>query len=256
MKKINSLSVAVLVLFCFQIDAQENINEQKEQWEITIAPYMLLGSINGETTIGLAGPAEVDVEFKDLLEKLQFSIMLHAEAQIGKWGIITDFIYMKLGQDLNTPTEGVLEASVQESILEVFANYRIKKDWGSIDLYGGIRRWDINVDLELEGILSGEANRDEGWVDPVIGGRIFYNFSNKIVSGLRMDIGGFGAGSDFSYNLQLGLGYHFSDLFTLMLQYKYLSSDYKNGKDGRDFFALDAVTHGPLIGFIFQFLIS
>jgi hypothetical protein len=248
----NHLTFIALLIFSNLAFGQQN-NNPESSWEITAAPYLLLGSLSGESTVGVAGPAEVDADFGDILKNLQFAFMVHGEAFNGNWGLITDFIYLKLGSDISTPVGGILDAEVRESILEVFASHRLKKDWGWIDLYGGIRWWDIGMDLQLDGFLNRENIRDEGWVDPVIGGRIYYNTSSKIVAGLRADIGGFGVGSDFSLNIQPGIGYRFSDSFTLMLQYKYLDTDYDNGKEGRELFALDAATSGPIIGFVLQF---
>jgi len=233
--------------------AQHNNSSDTDAWKITMTPYLLMGSMDGEATIGLSGPTEFEANFGDLVKSLRFAVMLHLEAQKGKWGAITDLTYMKLGSNIDTPTGGFLDAEVEETIFELFGNHRVIKDWGWIDFYGGIRLWNVSLNFELEGIASGEANRSEGWVDPVVGGRIIYNSSNRIVFSLRADIGGMGVGSDFSYNIQSGIGYKFSDMFTLMLQYKYLDVDYGNGEDGRNSFALNAATHGPLLGFVLQF---
>ena len=187
------------------------------------------------------------------MKRLQFGIMLHGEAQKGKWGLMADFVYLRLGDDLDTPIGGYLEAEVKESLLEGLVNYRFEKEWGFIDMFGGVRWWDIQTDFELEGILSGDAHRKEGWVDPVIGGRAYYLSSGGFLASFRADIGGFGVGSDFSWNIQTGIGYQFSEIFTVIAQYKYLDVDYNNGEEARELFALDAATHGPIIGFVLQF---
>ena len=245
-------TILALFLSCVCGVGQQTIDDPKSNWEITVAPYLLIGSVTGESTIGVVGPAEVDADFGDILKTLQFALMARAEIFKGEWGLVTDLLYLKLGSEKSTPVGGILNAEVKESIFEVFATRRFSKDWGMIDLYGGIRWWDIGVNLELEGFINRDAIRDEGWLDPVIGSRIYYKASRKIVAGLKADIGGFGVGSNFSLNIQPGIGYRFSDAFTLMVQYKYLDTDYGNGKDGREFFSLDAATHGPLIGFMFQ----
>ncbi len=97
-------------------------------------------------------------------------------------------------------------------------------------------------------LFEGAVNRGENWTDPVIGTRLRHNFTNKAFLIANGDIGGFGVNSDFSWNIQGGLGYEFSERFAL------LSVDFDNGKDGTpDFFAYDTKTHGPLIGFVFRF---
>ena len=247
------LLIAILLSMSFTSTfSQDRAMGDSEKWEVTLAPYMLFGSLDGTSQIGNVGSI-IDADFGDILKKLQFAFMLHGEVQKGEWGLMADFIYLKLGDDLETFTGGIVDASVKESILETMVNYRIKKDWGRIDVYGGIRWWDIRSELELIGIFTGETQRDEGWVDPVIGSRFFHHTEKGIIAGLSFDIGGFGIGSKFSFNIQPSLGYRFTDLFTLMLQFKYLDINFENDETGRDFFAMNAATHGPLLGFVFQF---
>jgi hypothetical protein len=229
-------------------------NSPEPEWEFALAPYMLFGSVSGDATLGAQGPLEVDANFGDIMENLQFAFMLHGEVYKGKWGLMADYFHLKLGSDISTPEGGIVDAEFRQTIVEVFGAYRIKKSWGQYDLFAGIRTWGLGVDLELQGEQVMEASADRNWVDPVVGGKVLYKSPKNIILGMRADIGGFGLGSDFSFNLQPSIGYQFSDLFTLMLQYKYLYSDYKDGTRGTsDYFALDAATHGPLLGFVFRF---
>jgi hypothetical protein len=248
------LLVLVLLLSAAFSFGQDETVTTDPQWEFTIAPYMLFGSVNGDARLGPTAGAEVDASFKDILEKLKFAFMLHGEAYRGRWGLMADYMYLKLGSDISTPQDGIVEAELKESIFEVFGSYRIKKEWGWYDVYAGIRAWNLKVGLELQDAEVPSVNADQNWVDPVIGGRVFYETPSNIILGMRADIGGFGVGSNFSYNLQPMVGYQFSDLFTLMLQYKYLYADYENGTEGTPrYFALDAATNGPLLGFVFRF---
>lgn len=224
-----------------------------DDWEFRVAPYLLMGSVSGEAAIAVAGPAEVDLDFGDILEKLQAAFMIRGEVYKGDWGVILDYTYLKLGDDITTEQAGVVDITQKQAILESFLSRRFQKEWGWFDFYGGIRYWNNQYKLELEGFQVSSVSFKESWVDPVIGGRIYYNFTDRFLAGFRGDIGGFGAGSDFTYTLQPGIGYHFSDWFTLMLQYKYLYADYNNGKDGLDFYSYDAATNGPLLGLLFRF---
>ncbi len=106
---------------------------------------------------------------------------------------------------------------------------------------------------KLQGLDITRISRDQDWVDPVFGGRIYFNVTERFTAGFRGDIGGFGLGSDIAYNLQPGVGYQFSDLFTVMLQYKYLYTRYDNEIDGINAFSYDAATNGPLLGLVFRF---
>jgi hypothetical protein len=235
--------------------AQSDGNTAGNDWEFVIAPYLFMGSLSGESTVGIAGPSEVDLDFGDILKKLQFAFMIRGEVYKGNWGLIADYLYLKLGDDIDTPGELlVADIEVKQGIFELFLSRRFRQGWGWFDVYAGIRTWDIGLRLNLDGLEQVSAvTFDQNWVDPVIGGRVFYQFSDRFLANFRADIGGFGAGSDFTYTLQPGLGYSFSDWFTLMLQYKYLATDYTNDKEGLDFFAYDANMNGPLLGLVFRF---
>lgn len=233
--------------------AQSDTNASGNDWEFVVAPYLFMGSVSGEATIGPSGPSEVELDFGDVLKKLQFAFMARGEVYKGNWGLIVDYFYLKLGDDLEPEIGGLIDITQKQTIFETFISRRFRRDWGWFDLYGGIRYWDNKLDLDLQGFQIDRISFSEDWVDPVIGGRFIYNFSDRFSAGLGGDIGGFGIGSDFTYSLQPGLGYRFADWFSLVLQYKYLYTDYKNDKEGLDFFTYDAATSGPLLGLVFQF---
>ena len=62
------------------------------------------------------------------------------------------------------------------------------------------------------------------------------------------DIGGFGAGSQFSWEIYAGLDYAFTETFSAIAGFRYLSIDYD--QTGTD---LKLDTYGPLIGATLHF---
>lgn len=226
---------------------------QVDDWEFVVAPYLFMASVSGDVALGDRVSGEVDLNFGDILEKLQFAFMIHGEAYKGDWGLIVDYTYLKLGEDFSTDIEVSGDVTFKESIFEAFVSRKFRKQWGWFDVYGGIRYWDLGLNVNLQGLEVTRVSRDQDWVDPVIGGRVYYNASERFIVGLRADIGGFGLGSDFAFNLQPGVGYQFSELFILMLQYKYLYTKYDNDTSGINFFSYDASTNGPLLGLVFRF---
>lgn len=75
---------------------------------------------------------------------------------------------------------------------------------------------------------------------------------NRWRLGVRGDIGGFGVGSSFTWQVRPFAGYRFGSLFELLLAYRVLGVDYETGS-GADLFAYDVVTFGPEIGLRFHF---
>jgi opacity protein-like surface antigen len=56
-------------------------------------------------------------------------------------------------------------------------------------------------------------------------------------------------GPDFTWQAYPGLGYQFTDRWSLRVGYRAVGVDYEND----DGFRLDVVVHGPLIGLGFRF---
>lgn len=52
-------------------------------------------------------------------------------------------------------------------------------------------------------------DRSNSWVDPIIGARLSADLSTKVMVNLRGDIGGFGVGSDFTWNGSAFIGLSF-----------------------------------------------
>ena len=70
--------------------------------------------------------------------------------------------------------------------------------------------------------------------------------------GIRGDVGGFGMGSDITWQVFPFVGYRFSKLFEISGGYRALGMDYKTGS-GTDAFLYDMVIFGPQLGLVFHF---
>ena len=71
--------------------------------------------------------------------------------------------------------------------------------------------------------------------------------SKLFLSGFLV-IGGFGAGSDFMWDLGANLGYRWGELFSTTIGYRYLDVDYEN-----DVFLYDVAQHGPIVEILTKF---
>lgn len=235
------------------------VNERIDRaWEFMIAPYFVAANITGTTQVGRLPATDIDVDTGTILENLRFGAMLRAEALYQqKIGAMIDVAYMGLGASADVRAGGGrISVGVDQLIVEGMLFYRVyNSPQTSVDLYAGGRYWDINLDLNAQGTFVGnfDISRGDDWIDPVIGVRAFHMFNDKWSANARADIGGFGAASDFTWNLQGGVGYHFNKTWSAHFQYKALSVDYDNDKTGTDSFAYDTITHGPLLGVVARF---
>ena len=103
-------------------------------------------------------------------------------------------------------------------------------------------------------ILPGnKVSMNQTWFDPLLVARARTDFggSNWSVAFLA-DIGGFGIGSDITWQAKPYVGYRFSKLFELTAAYRWIGIDYQTGT-GNENFRYDMIISGPEVGFLFHF---
>jgi hypothetical protein len=256
MKKITTTLISATALLCtflIVLPAQA-----ADDWNFVVEPYLLISSIDGDAGVGRVTGAEVEVDFSDILDTLEIGGMIHLEAfHESGWGLLLDYAFMDLGDDLSGPLGGIIDVDVHQGVLELLAARRLNSGEGHIEIFAGIRWWDNDVDVVVDpAVLLGDrtASIDQDWVDPVIGARFTMPMADKWKLVLRGDVGGFGAGSDFTAVAAGGILYSFNQTISLDVQYKALWVDYEDGTRGTPgYFAYDTVTHGPLVGLKFEF---
>jgi hypothetical protein len=231
-----------------------------DDWDFVVAPYLLAPRIDGEAGAGrFLNGADIDVDTRDILKALDFGAMIHLEARHRSgFGGILDYSLMKLSGKTGGPLlpNTTIKGEIFQGVFEGYGTYRVDLDDHKIDLYGGIRWWDIDVDASRRGAPgpTQSVNGGDDWVDPVVGARWIAQWGPKWRTSLGADIGGFGLGSDFTASTQVLVFYDAWENVSFAAGYRALMVDYDNGKSGSsDYFAYDTVTHGPQIGVVFRF---
>ncbi len=238
--------------------SQITMAADSDDWDYMVEAYILATNIEGDLGIGRVANAEVDIDFIDILEALKLAGMFHAEAfHKNTWGLIFDYGFMKLEDDKLLRFGGSIETEIRQGVMEMFLARRFVLDKGHVDIFAGMRWWDNDIDADVNTVIlpgSATINIDENWVDPVIGVRWFNPISDKWTLQLRGDIGGFGVASDSTWKIGAGAKYKIKENWILDMQYVGTWVDYEDGTPGiPGSFAYDTVTHGPLLGIIYDF---
>jgi hypothetical protein len=221
-------------------------------FEFTIAPYVLIPSMTGEVTVR-GRPVEVDVGPGDIFKNLDFGAMLRLEASNQDWAFALDGLYMNLGADGTTPLLQ-REAKVDMKQLAVDARaLRRVAPWAEIGIGGRINVLEGGLSIAPgDNILSGlDVSQSMTWFDPLIVARLTAPLESKWHLGFIGDIGGFGIGSDFAWQVYPFVGYRFSTLFELTGAFRALGMKYETGTDN-ELFIYDMVIFGPEVGFLFH----
>jgi hypothetical protein len=261
---------------------------QSSAWSYTVTPYFWMPWLSGSSTVkGVT--TDVDATFFDLLDrkipKELFAVMASAEARNDRFSIFGDFMYMKLGASgdaSRSVTRGPISASLAASadvkvemiVAELAATYEIMR-WGSpvtntaLDVIGGGRLWWQKAELDLtltgslalpgftvDGSRAISAGGDVTWVDPLIGMRLRHQFVPGHELVLSGDVGGFGLGSDFSWQAIGAYNFEFARTagatWSGLIGYRALYVDFSKGS-GTTRYGYDMLQHGPIFGVTARF---
>jgi hypothetical protein len=222
----------------------------QDAWTFHLVPYLWTAGLNGD--VGVKGiEAPVDASFGDIWDALDLAVLLHAEANKGKWTLMLDPTYLKLSKDAKAgPADITVE--LQNWIVDFGLFYRpYEKALGetedrvlALELLAGGRYMSLDQTLDISGL--GDAQGNKQWVDPILGGRLMADVTEKLAFTLRGDVGGFGVGSDLTWSVSSFLGYQFTPLFSLWGGYRALGVDYTT--DSENDFKYDMTMSGPIIG--------
>ncbi len=238
--------------------ASASVEAQASEWDFQLEPYLMTSSIKGDAGVGKLPQSDVDVGFDAIWENLESAAMLHFEAHHESgWGMAFDYGYMDLGKKVKNDV-GTLNTEVRQGVFEGMAMYRTQFEHGTLDYFGGVRWWDNDLELELSSQAYPDAafyrDTKADWVDLVVGARWIGKINEEWNYLAQLDVGGFGAESDFTSSTQMGVQYKMTESMTLDLKYKATWVDYAGGTQGEtDYFQYDTVTKGAVVGLIVDF---
>lgn len=251
--KITSLFYLLPLFYLTTISTIAQDTTSKE-WNYLVQPYVLFAAMDGTTGIGNLPDMNVDASASDIFGNLHMGGMLYAEAYTDKWSVCSDIIYMNLKQGVTSGPvieSGYLQA--KQFAWEVSALRKLLP-WLDAGVGARLNVLEASGDLmvnNIEGSSSKSRSTTETWVDPIIILRTRNNIGEKFEYEVRGDIGGFGIGSHFAWQVQAYVDYKFSKLFQLGVGYRVISMDYSKGS-GDNRFEYDVKTSGPVIQFGFN----
>jgi hypothetical protein len=241
-------------------------------WAFQATGYLWATGLNGNISPFRRAPTlHVEKSFSDVMDDLNFGGFLNIWGRYDRFVLSGDLMYVdttdsKAAGPLpalqipglpTLPAGAAIDANVdtQEFMATLQAGYRIvDADGFSLDALAGARFWHISNEVvvtashPLIGSVSATHQESFGWVDPVIGARAFFNLTDKLSVQGQVDIGGFGAGSDFTWSALATVNYIFTDTLSVSAGYKVLDVDYSD-----DGYVFDSRLSGPVVGLTYRF---
>jgi len=252
-----STSLCLLLWCCNWLSpALAQTPDTVKNWHFLTDIYLMFPYMDGETGIGNLITVPVDANPGDIFSKLKFAAMLYMEVHNDKWAVTSDIVYMNLNQDV---TEGTIlhsgTVTAKQFVWEAAGFYRIVS-FLEIGAGGRLNNLQTGIDVRRNVLPAGTeevtGSASKTWFDPIIIARITGDIKDKWLFQFRGDLGGFGVGSEFTWQLQAYAGYRFSKLFQLTAGYRILSIDYDKGEDAERFI-YNVDTFGPVIRLGFNF---
>ena len=245
--------------------------QASDPWQFGAQIYLFLPSIDGASDFP---PSDSDpgtsVDVGRLIDTLQFVFMGSLEARKGRWGAMTDVIYLNVGGD----ESGTRDLTIGDIPIPVTASAAVNYDLGgwvwmiageytvvslsayTMDVFSGARMLEIEQEIgwDLQGDIGGipEAGRTgtskvgrTNW-DAIVGikGRWRYRAENRWFVPYYLDVGT--GESDYTWQTMAGIGYSWQWIETFAA-WRYL--DYELG-EGRPLSSLSL--NGPLLSVRFH----
>jgi len=266
---------------------------QHSDWEVKATPYMWALGTNGSLT-ARNETVGTDTTIIDAITKsasFPIAFMGRIDVQRGKWSAYGDFAFAQLRfadsiLKLRSPTADILialtgnghlrqtlgigEAGVGYELASFRQSTAAPDAYTAFDAYAGARYGYMGASLNLTSLgVAGSQLLGEGdvaflqrnvtariwWLDPVVGVRMRHVSGDGDRFEMRGDVGGFGVGSNFSWQTYGGWSHDFAfqgAKFAWLIGYRALSVDVTKWINGREN-GIDQIIHGPVTGVSFSF---
>jgi len=236
MKHTALLSLLAAALLPSALRAAEN-----NQWTFDVSLYGLAAGMSGDVTVR-GVPADVDFGFDKVWDNLDFAMMGKVRVGYDRWALTADVVYMDLGASRNGVTVEMAQWMVEPGLSYRFCQY--------FEALAGARY--NNLSGEIRGPLGRNPGGTQEWWDPIVGANLGLPLGKKFSFNVRGDIGGFGVGSDLTWQVFPCFGWQFAKWGSLQAGYRWLYMDYETGS-GASRFKYDMLIQGPQLGITFHF---
>ncbi len=260
------------------------------RWRFQLAPYAWMPAMKGSVTVrGMKQSVDLSLcDLLDLADELDVVVPFQFEARHGRWKLWLDVQYMKMHDRLREsvskqvgPVTVTADATVNVDVRMLLTEFGVDYELLNLPLgqegQGPNLRFDLRAGgryMRLEGeagiAIQGAAEIgpndvrvpigglavDSGgpreWIEPLVGAGVHLDLNDRLTLMARGDIGGFGIGSDCTWQVVGGAEWKLSDWAAIFAGYRLLDIDFVEGS-GRNQFAFDVQMRGPYLAMMFRF---
>ena len=243
-----SLSRYLLVMIALLVSGWVQPVIAEDGWEFEITPHYWYSDVEFDVESDSLD-ISADADFDEVFNIMEYAVFVYGEARKDRWGFWGSLDLLSLNEDKIVQTFKA-DVEMDQTLFQIGAAYRIYDEGLKVDLLGGLRYTEIDVDVSAKNPVGRaiDDSEDEDWIEPLVGARLINDWTDWWYSSLSFDVGGAGIGSDFTWQVFLSQGFRLSRNIDLRVGYRYLDIDYDhNGV------SVETTTSGPLAGLAFRF---
>ena len=226
--------------------AESDAAEQK--WDWSLALYAWMAGINDRVSINGREIGDVDISFSDILNDLDYTLMLHGEGFRDQWGFFADYLNLGISSEEKGDV-GTIDSSVDSTIFELAGVYRPSGRPEGFEAFAGLRYFSMDVKLDVTNEQGTRRTRsDDGFADFMVGGRYTGLINDNWFYRLRADASG--GSTEGTWSLAGSAGYRFGkDLDkSVIFGYRHMEIDIEE-KKGAITVRNDLKMSGPYVAF-------
>jgi len=247
--------------------------DEKPDWTLQVTPFLWAASLSGKISPFQRGSTvDVDKSFSDVMEHLNVGGFLNIRARHQRFVLSGNMMYVDTsdaqargplsafqipGLGITIPSGASIDAKVDTTqfMATLLGGYRVlDRPEFTLDMLGGVRFWHISNSIAVTthhpstGRHSASYSENFGWIDPLVGTRVFFPLTDNWSFQSEADLGGFGVGSDLTWSVLASATYTFTDTLSASAGYKALKVNYDNHRH-----VYDTLLSGPVIGVTWRF---
>jgi hypothetical protein len=218
--------------------------EENNHWRLDTSLNLFLAGLNGDVTVK-GQPAKVNASFGDIFDQLDVAAAGRVTVGYDRWFLSTELSYMKL-----KASSSAASVDLKQWLVEPSLGYQFCENFA---VFAGARYNNIDGDIRFTGPLDVVRGGTQEWWDPIVGAQLSLPLvAHKLSFDGRFDVGGFGVGSDITWQAFPYLNWRYTKWGSVQLGYRWLGTDYETGS-GTSKFKYDLVAAGPQISLGFHF---
>ncbi|MFU8836599.1 MAG: hypothetical protein ACNA7F_15200 [Roseovarius sp.] len=244
-----TLSVLTGALAAAALVAMPSATHAQEGWTGQVTLYGWGAGVGGDVTPFAGAPTlSFDKSLSEVLEDLDVAFFATALARRGDFVVFGDLTYSSSSRSGTIPPGAPASGEVTMRSLTLAAGKRFDVGQGTaVDVMGGLRGWKVEglVSVPLAGVRIAP---EQSFVDPIVALRVNTPLADRWSVLTYADMGGFGVGSDVTWQAAVTANYQATENLFLSFGYRHLYLDYKGGGT-----VFKGYMSGPLIGATWQF---